>query len=168
MSEQPAVSIRALAKRIGASDRAVRKRFQRGCFPKSMALGPDGHPVVLDADLAVEEWEQSSTAFTTLRTRSAQRPATLVGAQLLEKLEKVESLRLANGVKSRRLVDVDKVAKEAFEDARVIREAVLNVPARIAAELAAESDAGKLYIRLDAALREALSASADQLMAANG
>jgi hypothetical protein len=42
----------------------------------------------------------------------------------------------------------------------------LNIPARVAAELAAESDPGKVHMRLDAAIREALNATADALLAA--
>lgn len=171
--------MRALAKRIGVSERAIRKRFQRGCFPRSMALGRGGHPVVLDADLAVEEWEQVAVVAGGSQAQSAGSaaeltqpilpiPSSLVEAQLISTMQLAESRRIANGVKQGKLADVDRMAKDAFEDARVIREAVLNVCPRLSAVLAAETDAAKVFSVLDAALREALESASDRLLAAVG
>jgi hypothetical protein len=61
------------------------------------------------------------------------------------------------------LVEVSRASKEAFESARIIREAMLNLPARLAGELAAETDATAVHLRLDAAIREALGAASVQL-----
>ena len=80
-------------------------------------------------------------------------------------LERGRKLRLENDLKDGRLVEVSQAAREAFEAARTIREAMLNIPARVSAELAAESDAARVYSKLDAALREALNSTADRLMA---
>lgn len=88
---------------------------------------------------------------------------TLVQAQRMAMIERARKLRLENDLREGLLLDVDRVATEAFEFARVVREAVLNIPARISAELAAEPDAGRVYLRLDGALREALEATATKL-----
>ena len=61
------------------------------------------------------------------------------------------------------LVKADQAARAAFEFSRTLREAILNVPPRIAAELAAESNAARVHVRLETALREALASVASIL-----
>lgn len=90
---------------------------------------------------------------------------TLVDAQRLAVLERARKLRLENDEQEGKLVDVTIVAREQFNFARTLREAVLNVPARLSAELAAQSDASQVYRLLDAALRQALEATASALEA---
>jgi hypothetical protein len=90
-------------------------------------------------------------------------PRNLVDAQRIAMYERARKLRLENDEREGKLLDVSKASREAFEFARILREAVLNVPARLAAELAAESDATRLHIRLDRALREALETTASTL-----
>jgi hypothetical protein len=81
-------------------------------------------------------------------------------------MERFRKLRIENDLREGRVVDVRAAKREAFESARIIRESVLNLPARIAAELAAETDPAKVFARLDDALREALGDAADRLEAA--
>jgi hypothetical protein len=95
-------------------------------------------------------------------------PRNLVDAQRIAMYERARKLRLENDEREGKLLDVSKASREAFEFARILREAVLNVPARLAAELAAESDATRLHIRLDRALREALETTAGTLERATG
>jgi hypothetical protein len=61
------------------------------------------------------------------------------------------------------LVEAAAVKRAAFEAARTIRDNVLNIPDRIASELAVETDPGKIHARLDLELRQALGAAADVL-----
>jgi hypothetical protein len=77
--------------------------------------------------------------------------------------ERARKLKLENDEREGRLVDVERVRALAFEFARTVRENVFNVPGRVAAEVAAESDAGRVHLLLDAALREALHATADSI-----
>lgn len=58
-------------------------------------------------------------------------------------------------------VPVAEVRREAFSLARRVREALLNIPDRVAAELAAEMDAAAVHMRLTAELRQALTEIAD-------
>lgn len=85
-----------------------------------------------------------------------ERGMTLVEAQKETHIQRARMLRMENDLREGTLVEGAQAAKAAFEFARTVREAVLNVPARIAAELAAESDASRVHVRLEAALREAL------------
>lgn len=58
--------------------------------------------------------------------------------------------------KSGQLARVDEVEAEAFRTARMIRDAMLNIPDRISHELAAMSDAGKIHFHLTGAIKAAL------------
>jgi hypothetical protein len=93
-------------------------------------------------------------------------PASLVDAQRITMIERARKLRLENDLREGQLLELAAATREAFEFARVLRESVLNIPARLSAELAAEPDAGRVYLRLDGALREALEATATTLEAA--
>jgi hypothetical protein len=90
-------------------------------------------------------------------------PFSLVDAQIATMRERQRKLRLENDVREGSLVEVERASREAFEFARALRENVLNVPARLAAELAAETDSTRVHLRLDGALREALEATATAL-----
>ena len=192
-------SLRELARHIGVSETAIRKRIRAGGIARCLGKTKQGKPVIVDMKLAVEEWNASSKtgvmasawgshvqAVETVRqapppaishapsganddtepeieAEIVGQPSSLTEAQRLATIQRERKLRLENDVFEGRLVHVDKVAKEAFEAARTIRENMLNLPARISGELAAETDAAKVYIRLDAALREALNVTADML-----
>lgn len=60
------------------------------------------------------------------------------------------------------LVEAEKVQAEAFRMARLVRDAVLNVPSRLAGILAAESDQRKVHDLLEKELRQALESLATQ------
>lgn len=94
---------------------------------------------------------------------------TLFEAQRLATLQRERKLRLENDVTEGRLIHLDRMTKEAFEAERIIRENILNLPARMAGELHAERDPARFYLKFEAALREALNLAADTLQAtANG
>lgn len=79
-----------------------------------------------------------------------------IEAQKAVMRERERMLRMQNDLREGQLVEVSRAEKLAYEFARTLRDNVLNIPARIAAELAAESDAARVHMRLDSALREAL------------
>lgn len=198
-------SLRSLARHIGVSEMAIRKRIKSGGMSRCLGKTQKGKPVIVDMQLAVEEWNASSKtgvmasawgshdrvteAVASAGSRPDAVPAlppahlpadeepddidtvvpagatTLVEAQRLATIQRERKLRLENDVFEGRLVHVDKVSKEAFEAERTIRENMLNLPARISGELAAETDAAKVYLRLDAAIREALNVTSDMLLA---
>jgi hypothetical protein len=86
----------------------------------------------------------------------AAKPDTYVEAQKAVMRERERMLRMQNDERAGQLIDVSRAEKLAYEFARTLRDNILNVPARIAAELAAESSATRVHLRLDGALREAL------------
>lgn len=177
------VSNRALGRRLGVDEKAVRKAIASGRFRECLAVDDSGRRVVVDADIAEREWRANASrlpradkaARTAESAPTQSEPGLLIDAATLSEaqrratIQRERKLRLENDQAEGRLVSVELVKKEAFEAERTIRESILNIPARISGELAAETDAGRVFARLDAALREALSATADLLLAtANG
>ena len=89
--------------------------------------------------------------------------SSLVEAQTIAMFERARKLRLENDLREGQLLEVGRASREAFEFARVLRESILNIPARLSAELAGESDAARVFTLLDGALREALQSTASVL-----
>lgn len=192
------VSYREFSRLVGVSDTAIRKAIKSGRFKDFDGKTPDGKPCIVNVNRAIEVWvaHAANRGLRTRQSAGSQSPPdskqpnaaadtpdvetppvessvisakTLIEAQRLATLERAKKLRLENDLTRGRLVEVGKVAKEAFEAQRTLREAILNIPSRLSAELAAESDAARVYLRLEAALREALNETADTLLAtANG
>jgi hypothetical protein len=182
MTGPKSCSLRELARQRGISDKVVRKAIASGRLKESVGHDEKGRPFIRDIDLAIAELRQNAgrTSVRTEGSADGSAPAgsaaesagptdrtariisaeTLVDAQRMATLERARRDRMANDLREGRLVEVEKAAKVAFEAERTIREAVLNVTARIAAELAAETDAARVHILLDAALREALNVAA--------
>jgi hypothetical protein len=73
---------------------------------------------------------------------------------------RAEIARLDFEERIQKLTETDKVETEAFRVGRLVRDAVLNVPSRLAGILAAESDQRKVHDLLEAELRRALEALA--------
>jgi len=170
------VSLRAFGREIGVSDTAIRKAIKAKRLNKSLGADAKGRPCIADVELAKYEWSSSSQTGRGLQPGSQPRmqargeviPAdTLIEAQRRATVERERKLRIENDVLEGRLVDRAQVDKVNFEAERVIRENMLNIPSRLAGELAAESDAARVQIRLDAAIRQALNLAADNLEAAS-
>jgi hypothetical protein len=150
-------TIRAFAKSLGVSHTAVQKAVASGRLAKSVVRDAKGRPVIVDAGLARAEWGQQA------RPTRARYSTTLVEAQRRVALQRARGLKLANDQKSGRLVEVSKVAREAFESARTIRDAMLNLPSRLSAELFAAPDEPTLRARLEAEIRLVLTSAGDTL-----
>lgn len=176
------VSNRALARRIGVDEKAIRDGLKSGRFRECLGIDAHGKPCIVDADKAVEEWTANAgvQARITRPSRAAEprsaevphvaelvSPGTLNDAQRQATLERVRKLRIENDRSEGRSVDVDKATAEAFESSRIIRESILNITPRLAGQLAAESNPSKVFAMLDAALREALESTANLLLTVN-
>lgn len=59
-----------------------------------------------------------------------------------------------------KVVEADAVKTQAFKVARSVRDALLNIPDRVASELAAEADPARVHARLSGEIREVLQALA--------
>ena len=167
----PVLSLRAYAKHRGVSLAAVQKAIRSGRIETT----PTG---MIDSDRADAEW--------TAKTRPGQRRAKAAPpAAVVRELERAEApigggldyfraravrenylARLAKiefEEKTAKLISRDEVQVAAFTKGRTARDNLLNIPDRLAATLAAESDADKVHLILTGEIRKAL----DELAGAN-
>ncbi len=86
----------------------------------------------------------------------ASTPQNLAEANMRLAYQREVQLVLENEEKRGQLIDAAEARREAYRCARSVRDALLNIPDRLAAELAAESDVTRVHIRLDGEIRQAL------------
>lgn len=81
---------------------------------------------------------------------------TMAEAERREKVNRSKLSELKYLEQAGKLIDVEKVQRKAFEAARKTRDAIMNIPARYAHELAVETDPHKLEVFLKRILGQAL------------
>lgn len=188
MTAPAGLSLRAFAKRLGVSDKAIRKGIAAGRLEGAVGVTAAGQPYIADPDLAERLWTSTTRTGAGVRTpdadgsaRSARsasgsassprsRPAagnlvSLADAQRAATEERARKLRLENDAREGRLVPIEQVRREAFESSRTVRDALLTVPDRLAGDLAADTDPAVIWRKLDAAIRQGLESAADTLAA---
>jgi hypothetical protein len=168
------ISIRAYARHRGVSDTAVHKAIRAGRItPES-----DGS---IDADRADREWASNSdnpkvgtakraekvTIKETSGDASSVLPATmgtsLLQARTVNEVVKAQTNKVRLARLKGELVDRPQAIAHVFKLARAERDAWLNWPARVSAQLAAklEVDAHTVHVLLETAVREHLQELGD-------
>jgi hypothetical protein len=138
---------------------------------KAIATGristqPDGR---IDSEQADVEWEQNTTRHAPPIAKRGQDEddVSITGASQYTKARAVREhyqARLAKlefEERTAKLVSADEVRVAAFNKFRQFRDAILNLPDRLAAMLAAETEAAKCYEVLATEIRRALNEFAD-------
>jgi len=171
----PLLSLRAYAKHRGVSLAAVQKAIRSG----RIATTGEGS---IDSDRADAEWSaktrpgQKRSTKIAAPTPAASYPETpraepggagsldyfrarAIRENYLARLAKIEFEE-----KTAKLISRDEVQVATFTKARAVRDNLLNIPDRLAATLAAESDPDKVHLILTEEIRRAL----DDLAGANG
>jgi pyruvate/2-oxoglutarate dehydrogenase complex dihydrolipoamide acyltransferase (E2) component len=155
----PVLSLRAYAKHRGVSLAAVQKAIHSG----RITPNADG---LIDSERADAEWSaktrpgQRRAQPAAIAPREAsEAPATgldyfrarAIRESYLARLAKIEFEE-----RTGKLVSRDEVQVAAFTRGRTIRDNLLNLPDRLAATLAAETDADRVHQLLSAEIRQAL------------
>jgi len=154
-----AVTLTAFADLVGKSLPTLRAALRRG-LP---SLGRQGREHRLDLRAALRWWLEDLEARHEAELEGASDDPAMQAARR-RKLEADASLREQQlAIRSGTLIDVAVAERIGFDSARTIRESVLNVPDRIAAELAAEGDEAKVHTRLSDELTLALTAASDRI-----
>lgn len=165
------ISIRAYARHRGVSDAAVRKAITAG----RVTPEADG---TIDVDRADREWARNSEAPRTGTRQSAVKVAvpetggsandapvglpsggtSLLQARTVNEVVKAQTNKVRLARLKGELVDRSQAIAHVFKLARSERDAWLNWPARVSAQMAAklEVDAHTMHIALEAAVREHL------------
>jgi hypothetical protein len=163
------LSLKAYARHRGVKPPSVRKAINAGRLTEESCTRK-GRKWEIDVERADAEWDaqtnvaQQRTADQHRRRQSGlwgelegssggngnQDPTkpTLLKAQMLRMTFQAQLTRLEFEEKSGTLVRKDLVDAEAFSLARLLRDRLLQIPDRIADELAAEADASTIHRRL--------------------
>lgn len=159
------VGIREFARMRGVSQTAVQKAIKAGRI--QVTTDPKGKPKI-DADAAMRQWELNTDpakqrgappAAATLPTAASDGDRAGRAYAVARAMREEYQARLAKldyESKAGKLVDATKVKLEAFQAARIARDAILNIPNKISHELAAETDPAKIHARLTEVLHQSL------------
>ena len=171
------ITVRAFARAIGVADTSVREAIEKGRLVESIRLNDKGW-VEVNLEIGRREWTENRDPSATLamglnEDSGDQSDLTPEESRIVEKNFSFASQRaerekwaakmaqLSYEERAGTLVEAAKVRKEAFDFGRKIRDAMMNLPDRVAVELAAEQDANKIHARLMEEIRIALRVVAD-------
>lgn len=151
------ISIREYARRHGLGFESVRQAILDGRLIKSVKRGPNGH-AQLDEQLALKEWaENTMPAKNRLAQAVTVDSESYAASRAKREAYNAELARLELEEKQGTLVNAADVKKEAYAAARQVRDGMLNIPDRVAAELAALTDQFEVHRRLTEEIRKALT-----------
>lgn len=160
------LSLSAFARLIGVSQPAVSQAVEAGRITGVERAG-NGRVWILDPAAAAAEWEANASRPTKAIVPEVapvpQSGETLADVQRRVGVERARQLRFKNDLQAGQYVRKADVDRANFEAARVIREGFLNLTARVAPELLAETDLDRFSARLDDEVRAILTSLADTL-----
>ena len=152
------LSQRAYARHRGVALSAVQKSIETG----RISTQPDGR---IDSEQADVDWEQNTTRHAPPIAKRGQDEddASIFGASQYTKARAVREYyqarlaRIEYEERVAKLVAKDEVQVAAFNKFRQFRDHMLNIPDRVAAVVAAETEASKCYEVLATEVRRALN-----------
>lgn len=157
----------AYAKHRGVSPAGVFDAIDKGRLSLSLEKKDSGR-YLIDVDVADAEWLANTDSMTGAPAHMANRPdqpatepedgqpITYAEARAQHERFKARLAQLELEQREGKLVEAEVVRKEAFKAARQVRDALLNLPDRVAGELAAETNQFKVHQRLTQEIRRAL------------
>lgn len=158
----------AYAKHRGVSPAAVFDAIEKGRLCTSLEKKDSGR-YLIDVDAADAEWAANTDSGTGSLAHMKNRPKveaqdvddddqpiTYAEARAQHERFKARLAELELEQREAKLVDVDAVQRESFRMARLVRDSLLNIPDRVAGELAAENNQFKVHQRLVKEIRRAL------------
>ena len=157
------VGLREFARRKGVTLTTVQEALARG---RISFVVIDGNKRI-DADKAMKEWDDNTDPNFQVnlgveddsiegKTTASKAASTFAESRAVREAYSARITKLEYEQKLGSLVNLADVKKEVFELARNTRNLVLNIPPKIAAELAAETDPHKVEKILAVELRKAL------------
>ncbi|MDZ4678408.1 MAG: hypothetical protein SGI74_12965 [Oligoflexia bacterium] len=124
----------------------------------------DGNPKI-NPITADKEWEQTTDPSKQRNNEGEDSSSSqsYLKARAVRETYQARIAKLEFEEKTGKLIDAEKVKLEAFEVARIVRDALLNIPNRISNELAGEPDPVKVHKLLSQEITRAL----EELVRAN-
>jgi len=162
------VGVVEFARLIGVTRGAVDYAIKKGRI-KSQQVG---NKRMLDFEKAKKEWDENTDKAASKKGHAKKKIKSKVVNQEYvaktydglttsdaERQEKVYKARLAElkyKEQAGELAEVKKIKKEAFETGRKVRDAIMQIPARLSHEIAVETDPHKCEVMLAKELNQAL------------
>ena len=159
------LSAKAYAKHRGVSLPAVMKAISEERLKESVRRRGPGYQI--NVELADREWAENTDSMTgapahmsrqgeaPLPTDDGQ-PISYAEARAQHERFKARLAQLELEQREGKLVEAEAVKREGFRVARLVRDSLLNLPDRVAGELAAETNQFKVHLRLTQEIRRAL------------
>jgi phage terminase Nu1 subunit (DNA packaging protein) len=149
---------------------AVLAAIKSGRLVKSVTAKPSGR-YLIDVEAADKEWAENTDSLTGAAAHVSKRkpeidtsaehvdsdePMTYAEARAKHEQFKMRLAELELEQREGKLVEADVVQRESFKAARQVRDALLNLPDRVAGVLAAETNQFKVHQMLTKEIRRAL------------
>lgn len=148
------------ARQRGFSRQYVSKLVQRGVIRlKNGQIDPTQADTAI---AAIREPARNASEPDVLPTGGGQDLSTLLlKSRIKTEVERGKLLEAKARLESGKLVEADEVRIAAFRKARVVRDGLLNLPERLSALLAVETDASKVHELLTREIRQVLTELSD-------
>lgn len=147
------LSLRAYAKHRGVTLQAVQKAIATGRIATVTTAGKKG----INPDQADRQWDATTDpGMQRGQKQPTETSSTFQQARAMREAYLAKVAKLVYEERIGKLVSAEKVKAEAFEAARMTRDAILNLPNRISHELASETDPSKIHNLLTIELTKAL------------
>ena len=133
------LSMSEYARQRGLDKEAVRQAILAGRLTRS--IQKRGHRYDIDPELADQEWKENTDPSkqnnTKKKAATANRPANYTQARAIKEMYSARLMQLEFEERSGLLCKVEDVKLASFKTARLTRDAMLNIPARVVNEIVA-------------------------------
>jgi hypothetical protein len=161
------VSMREYARQRGVDKESVRLAVQAGRLVNSVTKKENGR-YDIDVELADEEWKQNTNPAKQRETKNKPAPPSMAQARAVREMYAARLTQLEYEERSGLLCKVDDVKLASFKSARLTRDAMLNIPARVVNEITAliggleAAKSHEILLILQREIHSALSMEADK------
>ena len=161
------VSMREYARQRGVDKESVRLAVQAGRLVNSVTKKENGR-YDIDVELADEEWKQNTNPAKQRETKNKPAPPSMAQARAVREMYAARLTQLEYEERSGLLCKVEDVKLASFKSARLTRDAMLNIPARVVNEITAliggleAAKSHEILLILQREIHSALSMEADK------
>lgn len=161
------VSMREYARQRGVDKESVRLAVHDGRLVNSVTKKENGR-YDIDVQLADEEWKQNTNPAKQRETKNKPAPPSMAQARAVREMYAARLTQLEYEERSGLLCKVEDVKLASFKSARLTRDAMLNIPARVVNEITAliggleAAKSHEILLILQREIHSALSMEADK------
>jgi hypothetical protein len=178
------LSVRAFSREIGVDAKTVREAIEKGRLIEALHTDEKTGWIQVDSEIGKKEWEENRDPAATLAMQlngnsveqdelstedsalmndsgSVKDETSFAARRAVREYWAGKIAQLNYEEKAATLIEAKTVRKLAFDLGRKMRDSMINIPDRVAVELAAETDHNKIHARLMEEIEIALRTVAD-------